>query len=60
LIGEAVLDELRARKFAFSELHLLDDERHVGRPVTDAEGAADGRAADGARWTNSPGRPWPC
>src|ERR1700679_2683103 len=39
LIGEAVVDELRARKFAFSELHLLDDERNVGRPVTDAEGA---------------------
>src|ERR1700678_2197590 len=47
LIGEAVLDELRARKFAFSELHLLDDERSVGRQVTDAQGAADGGAGGG-------------
>jgi len=35
LIGEAVIDELRARKIAFAELHALDDERNVGRPVTD-------------------------
>jgi aspartate-semialdehyde dehydrogenase len=35
LIGEAVIDELRARKLEFAELHALDDERHVGRPVTD-------------------------
>jgi aspartate-semialdehyde dehydrogenase len=35
LIGEAVVDELRARKVAFAELHALDDERNVGRPVTD-------------------------
>src|ERR1700733_7594921 len=47
LIGEAVLDELRARKFAFSELHLLDDERSVGRPVTDAQGAVEGGAGEG-------------
>src|SRR5580692_12080535 len=47
LIGEAVLDELRARKFAFSELHLLDDERSVGRPVTDARDAADGGVGEG-------------
>src|ERR1700716_2522598 len=39
LIGEAVVDELRARKIAFAELHALDDERNVGRPVTDDEGA---------------------
>jgi aspartate-semialdehyde dehydrogenase len=38
LIGEAVIDELRARKFAFTELHALDEERNVGRPVTDPEG----------------------
>jgi aspartate-semialdehyde dehydrogenase len=38
LIGEAVINELRARRIAFAELHALDDERHVGRPVTD-EGA---------------------
>jgi aspartate-semialdehyde dehydrogenase len=37
LIGEAVVDELRARKMAFAELHALDDERNVGRPV--GEGA---------------------
>jgi aspartate-semialdehyde dehydrogenase len=35
LIGEAVIDELRARKVAVAELHALDDERNVGRPVTD-------------------------
>jgi aspartate-semialdehyde dehydrogenase len=39
LIGEAVLDELRARKMPLAELHALDDERSVGRPVTDEEGA---------------------
>jgi aspartate-semialdehyde dehydrogenase len=39
LIGEAVIDELRARKVAFTELHALDDERNVGRPVIDEEGA---------------------
>jgi aspartate-semialdehyde dehydrogenase len=38
LIGEAVVDELRARKVAFAELHALDDERNVGRPVTDEAG----------------------
>ena len=40
LIGEAVIDELRARKMAFAELHALDDERNVGRPVSAEEGAA--------------------
>jgi aspartate-semialdehyde dehydrogenase len=45
LIGEAVIDELRARKFAFTELHALDDERSVGRPVADAEGAETEGAA---------------
>ena len=40
LIGEAVIDELRARKMPFAELHALDDERSVGRPVTPEEGAA--------------------
>jgi aspartate-semialdehyde dehydrogenase len=38
LIGEAVIDELRTRKMPFAELHALDDERNVGRPVTDEEG----------------------
>jgi aspartate-semialdehyde dehydrogenase len=46
LIGEAVMNELRARKFAFTELHALDEERNVGRPLTDAEGAeTEGAAA---------------
>jgi aspartate-semialdehyde dehydrogenase len=44
LIGEAVLDELRARKMQFAELHALDDERSVGRPVSDEEGAATSKA----------------
>ena len=35
LIGEAVIDELRARNMAFAELHALDDDRNVGRPVSD-------------------------
>jgi aspartate-semialdehyde dehydrogenase len=39
LIGEAVIDELRARKMPIAELHALDDERNVGRPVSDEEGA---------------------
>src|SRR5271155_5309838 len=46
LIGEAVIDELRARKFAFTELHALDEERNVGRPVTDPEaGETEGTGA---------------
>ena len=39
LIGEAVIDELRARKMTFAELHTLDDERSVGRAVDGEEGA---------------------
>jgi len=39
LIGEAVIDELRARKMPFAELHALDDERNVGRPAAGDEGA---------------------
>ncbi|MGO9515109.1 MAG: aspartate-semialdehyde dehydrogenase [Steroidobacteraceae bacterium] len=35
LIGEAVLEELRARKFACAELHALEDEHNVGRPLAD-------------------------
>ncbi len=38
LIGEAVIDELRARKMTFAELHALDDERSVGRAVSGEEG----------------------
>ena len=37
LIGEAVIDELRARKVPYAELHALDDERSVGAPVGDDE-----------------------
>ena len=35
LIGEAVLDELRARKFLYSALHALEDERTGGTSVGD-------------------------
>jgi aspartate-semialdehyde dehydrogenase len=38
LIGEAVIQELRARPFPFAELHALDDERHVGRAVREEGG----------------------
>jgi aspartate-semialdehyde dehydrogenase len=38
LIGEAVVNELRARKIPISEWHALDDERNVGRPVSADEG----------------------
>ncbi len=37
LIGEALLDELRARKFPFAELHALEDERTGGTTVGDDE-----------------------
>ncbi len=37
LIGEALIEELRARKFPCAALHALDDERHVGRPLADEE-----------------------
>jgi aspartate-semialdehyde dehydrogenase len=35
LIGEAVLDELRARKFPYSQLHALEDERTGGTAIGD-------------------------
>jgi aspartate-semialdehyde dehydrogenase len=35
LIGEALIDELRSRKFLFAELHALEDERKLGATVTD-------------------------
>lgn len=38
LIGAAVLEELRHRKVALAELHVLDDERNLGRPVADDDG----------------------
>jgi aspartate-semialdehyde dehydrogenase len=37
LIGEALIDELRARKFLFAELHALEDGRIAGAPVGDDE-----------------------
>lgn len=44
LIGEAVIDELRARKMLFAELHALDDEHSVGRAVSGEEGAQSTKA----------------
>ena len=41
LIGEALIQELRARKFPYTELHALDDERNLGRTVRDEEGAGE-------------------
>jgi aspartate-semialdehyde dehydrogenase len=37
LIGEALIEELRARKFLFAELHALEDGRVAGAPVGDEE-----------------------
>jgi aspartate-semialdehyde dehydrogenase len=42
LIGEAVIAELRARKFPIAELHLLEDQRNVGRPLASESAAAGG------------------
>jgi aspartate-semialdehyde dehydrogenase len=35
LIGEALVDELRARKLPYAELHALDDERNLGTRLDD-------------------------
>ena len=57
LIGEAVLDELRVRKVGHSELHVLDDARHVGRPV--AQEAQDAQEeSDEAVSPRQRGRGW--
>ena len=45
LIGEALIEELNARKFPRAELHALDDERDLGRPL-----ASDASATDVARF----------
>jgi aspartate-semialdehyde dehydrogenase len=45
LIGEALIEELNARKFPRAELHALDEERHLGRPL-----ASDANASDVARF----------
>jgi aspartate-semialdehyde dehydrogenase len=44
LIGEAVLDELRARKFQYATLHALDDERNIGRRVAADEDEEKGKS----------------
>ncbi|MGA2778415.1 MAG: aspartate-semialdehyde dehydrogenase [Steroidobacteraceae bacterium] len=38
LIGEALLEELRLRKFQHGALHALDDTRDLGRPARDEDG----------------------
>ena len=38
LIGEAVLDELRARKVLHAALYAVDDERNIGRPLPTDDG----------------------
>lgn len=45
LIGEALIEELNTRKFPRAELHVLDEERHLGRPL-----ASDASATDVARF----------
>ncbi len=45
LIGEALIEELNARKFPRAELHALDEERDLGRPL-----ASDASATDVARF----------
>jgi aspartate-semialdehyde dehydrogenase len=45
LIGEAVLDELRVRKFAHAELHALEDERTGAGTVGDEEKLPVGNVA---------------
>jgi aspartate-semialdehyde dehydrogenase len=37
LIGEALVEELRARKFPIAQLHTLEDEQHVGATVRNAD-----------------------
>lgn len=43
LIGEAVLDALRARKIPYAALHVLDDERSIGRPIASDESEETGQ-----------------
>jgi aspartate-semialdehyde dehydrogenase len=38
LIGAAVIEALRSRKVAHAQLHTLDDERDLGKPIADEEG----------------------
>jgi aspartate-semialdehyde dehydrogenase len=43
LIGEAVLEALRARKIPSAALHALDEERNIGRPIGSDESGEPGR-----------------
>ena len=69
LIGEALIAELRARKFPLAELHALEDERNIGRPLS-GEGGAEARNSRSPMLRRSisrariscfsaDGRPWP-
>jgi aspartate-semialdehyde dehydrogenase len=44
LIGEALIAELRARKFHYAELHALEDERNLGRAISEEEAGENDRA----------------
>jgi aspartate-semialdehyde dehydrogenase len=46
LIGEALIQELRARGFPSSELYALDEERYVGRAVREEDAAGEDRKAE--------------
>jgi aspartate-semialdehyde dehydrogenase len=41
LIGEAVIAELRAQEFPLAELHALEDQRNVGRVISDEDAPDD-------------------
>jgi aspartate-semialdehyde dehydrogenase len=41
LIGEAVIAELRVQEFPLAELHALEDQRNVGRLISEERGADD-------------------
>ena len=41
LIGEALIAELRAQEFPLAELHALEDQRNVGRPLSGEAGVED-------------------
>jgi aspartate-semialdehyde dehydrogenase len=56
LIGEAVLSELRARKVPCAELHALDEERSLGKPVGATDTATEADEGDGAA-VSSRGKP---
>jgi aspartate-semialdehyde dehydrogenase len=46
LIGGAVLDELRTRKFPNAGLYAVDDERNIGRPLPTDDGGDTGKAPE--------------